>query len=384
VLKSVTIDRKPVKERRRRYQNGSLQKRKCGKYWCRVGYWWEGGSRRGKTLGKCADLTKGDAMTALSGLLKPINVEAARPVERRWTLKELIDEAYLPYCRRKWKESTAETTEDRIQHHLVRDLGKIEIRNITREILQRYLEKKTKSGLSHSVVHHLRWDMRAIFRFAHQDGLVNLNAGESLFTPGVPGPRSRDVLTAEQVQQILSALNLREQVVVRLAIFAGMRPGEIIGLQWKHLKEDHADIAQRIYRGKIDRPKTTRSKRLAALSPDTLTAIELWRKTTAHDDPEDWVFPSEKIATPIGRDNLWRRTIEPKLKPINLGWVNFQVMRRTHASLSRKAGIDPKLVADQLGHGIGVNIDTYTIAGLDQRLEAVSLLEQSLASTAVH
>jgi integrase len=54
-----------------------------------------------------------------------------------------------------------------------------------------------------------------------------------------------------------------------------MRPGEIIGLQWKHLKEDHADIEQRIYRGKIDRPKTARSKRLAALSPDTLTAIEL-------------------------------------------------------------------------------------------------------------
>jgi uncharacterized small protein (DUF1192 family) len=46
-------------------------------------------------------------------------------------------------------------------------------------------------------------------------------------------------------------------------------------------------------------------------------------------------------------------------------------MRRTHASLSRKAGIDPKLVADQLGHGIGVNLDVYTIADLEQRLAAV-------------
>jgi hypothetical protein len=51
-------------------------------------------------------------------------------------------------------------------------------------------------------------------------------------------------------------------------------------------------------------------------------------------------------------------------------------MRRTHASLSRKAGIDPKLVADQLGHGLGVNLDVYTIAGLDQRLLAVNALEQ--------
>ena len=85
----------------------------------------------------------------------------------------------------------------------------------------------------------------------------------------------------------------------------------------------------------------------------------------------------------MGRDNLWRRDIEPKLKAIGLDWVNFQVMRRTHASLSRKAGIDPKSVADQLGHGIGVNIDTYTISDLTQRLESVNLLEQSLASAAI-
>jgi hypothetical protein len=37
-------------------------------------------------------------------------------------------------------------------------------------------------------------------------------------------------------------------------------------------------------------------------------------------------------------------------------------MHRTHASLSRKAGIDPKFVADQLGHGLGVNLDVHTIA----------------------
>jgi hypothetical protein len=56
---------------------------------------------------------------------------------------------------------------------------------------------------------------------------------------------------------------------------------------------DHVAIEQRIYRGKIDGPKTTRTKRLAALSPDTLTAIELWRAKTYLEDLEAWVFPSE-------------------------------------------------------------------------------------------
>ena len=57
-----------------------------------------------------------------------------------------------------------------------------------------------------------------------------------------------------------------------------------------------------------------------------------------------------------------------------------------HTRASRRAGIDPKLVADQLGHGLGVNLDVYTIAGLEpeQRRAAVNILEQSLASTAIN
>jgi len=60
---------------------------------------------------------------------------------------------------------------------------------------------------------------------------------------------------------------------------------------------------------------------------------------------------------PMRKDNIWRRVIEPKLDEIKLKWATFQVMRRTHASLSRKVGVDPKLVADQLGNGLGVNLD---------------------------
>jgi hypothetical protein len=59
-------------------------------------------------------------------------------------------------------------------------------------------------------------------------------------------------------------------------------------------------------------------------------------------------------------------------------------MRRPHANLSRKEGIDRKLVADQLGHRLGVNLDVYTISDLTQRLESVGVLEQSLASTAIN
>jgi hypothetical protein len=58
--------------------------------------------------------------------------------------------------------------------------------------------------------------------------------------------------------------------------------------------------------------------------------------------------------------------------------VTFQVMRRTNASLAHKRGIDPKVAADQRGHGLGVAFDVYTQADLEQKLAAVSALDSAL------
>ena len=95
-------------------------------------------------------------------------------------------------------------------------------------------------------------------------------------------------------------------------------------------------------------------------------------------EPDAWVFESENPAKPIWRDNCWYRHMKPKLEQFGLGWANFQVLRRTHASLGHDAGIDPKVAADQRGHGIGVAIDVYTKAALSRRAEAAERLENAV------
>jgi hypothetical protein len=41
--------------------------------------------------------------------------------------------------------------------------------------------------------------------------------------------------------------------------------------------------------------------------------------------PDGFVFPSEKVSTSISLDNLWRRSMQPKLEKVGLGWATFQV-----------------------------------------------------------
>ena len=69
----------------------------------------------------------------------------------------------------------------------------------------------------------------------------------------------------------------------------------------------------------------------------------------------------------------------PKLKAVGLEWCNFQVMRRTHSTIMRQLGADPKMVADQLGHSLDVSLNVYAQSPVASRLEIVNQLERPLA-----
>ena len=185
-------------------------------------------------------------------------------------------------------------------------------------------------------------------------------------------------MTREEVKLFLAVLNLRETLISTLAIIAGMRPGEIFGLQWEHIREDHVDIRQRVYRGEVDSPKTQNSIRRVAISAGLGRMLKEWKKFSIDTSPGAWVFPSEKLKTPLRKDNCWRRGFMPHLKRVGLDWANFQVMRRTHCSLMRELNVDPKVVADQLGHTLDVNLNVYTQTPLETRTDAVNVLEPTL------
>jgi integrase len=72
-----------------------------------------------------------------------------------------------------------------------------------------------------------------------------------------------------------------------------------------------------------------------------LREIEEWRNQAVSTADNAWVFPSERM-TPLAKENSWRRSIIPKLEMAGLEWVNFHVMRRTHASLMSDLGIEGK------------------------------------------
>ena len=360
--------------RKMRYQKGSLRVQRSS--WV-VQYRDASGSHRQRTLGPTSELTRTEAETERANFMIRMNAKngIAKPMRMsRVTLGEFVHGKYFPFKEGRWKDSTKLTTKDRMERHLVDEIGDRLLVDLDREVLQELINRKAAVGLSKSMADHLRFDLGGIFKMAMGDGLVDRNPAVSLYTPRKAERAERRVMTLGQVLIGFSALAQRERLIFKLAVLTSLRPGEIFALLRKHVNSDHVEIAQRVYQGLIDTPKSTRSTRKAAVPAVLGAELREWL-SLIDSNPEAWLFPSEKGSTPLRPENVWRRAIGPQLKAVGLDWVNFQVLRRTHETLSHAQGIDPKTRADQAGHNVGVAINEYTATSLDQRLAAVQTLE---------
>ncbi len=202
----------------------------------------------------------------LTEILKPINEGAENPEKITWTLAKFCEVVYLPVCHRKWKASTDMVETNQLEVHLVRPLGEKLMQEITRSELQALLDEQARS-CGRSMVDHFRFRLRSVFALAMSEGVVDRNPAAALFTPRhYQEGRSREVLTPKQAAILIGALELREKVIVRLATWEGMRPGEILALQMGDLDDDSVWVRRRVYKGDIDEPKTKRSTRRVALT----------------------------------------------------------------------------------------------------------------------
>jgi integrase len=362
---------------RKRWQRGSV--RKMGSSW--VGqYRDEEGRGRSRVLGQVSEMTKTEARESLGEILAAINAKQGSP--QKCTFGDFIHGVYLPFYRRKWKSSTSATNEDRLRRCIVSEFTGRPLSSFRRAELQDYLDRMAARGLSFSTVDHLRWDLRQIFDMAVAEGYLSKNPAALLFTPKEAargGPKK--VMSPADVQLLLSALGLREMILARLVLIEGIRPGEALALKWGDIQADRLNVQRRVYRGKIDSPKTVRRAEVApALSDATHALLEQWRATAPDASSDGWVFPSETLRTPIAKDNLWRRHFSPFLKAVGLGWVTFQIMRRSGRSAQQEMGTDPKVAADQLGHTLDVSLNVYTQTSVVARKQAVDGLNGFLTT----
>jgi site-specific recombinase XerD len=132
-------------------------------------------------------------------ILGEVNARTSVTPDLQISFGQFVEGVALPFCRSKWKRSTAATTENRMRHHLMSEFGDVRLKDLRLKDLQAFLNRKAEA-LSKSVVAHLRWDLHQIFKVARAEGHVERDPTQALYTPRAAEPTVKRTMTIEEVQ----------------------------------------------------------------------------------------------------------------------------------------------------------------------------------------
>lgn len=159
-----------------------------------------------------------------------------------------------------------------------------------------------------------------------------------------------------------------------LDVAAGLRLGEITGLQWSDLDLDKGQVtaSHQVQRDKDGRPrlvplKTKTSKATIGIPASTVDVLKQHRKRQLAErmkvadvwQDNDLVFCTE-VETPLNPSNIRNRSFYPILKKAGLPRTRFHDLRHTCATLLLAHGVHPKLVQAHMRHArMSTTMDLY-------------------------
>ncbi len=258
-----------------------------------------------------------------------------------------------------YKPSALRGYEQSLRAKIVPELGHLRLSSVTRAHVQDLVDKLVAQGKSPSTVRNALLPLQAIYRRALGRSEVLVNPTLGLALPASRGRRDR-VAHPGEAKALLEALPSGDRPVWAMALYAGLRRGEIKGLRWSDVDFERGLI--RVEQGWDDRegpiePKSRAGRRRVPLAKP-LPSLLAAHKLQSTDKEEELVFgPGGGRA--IDTLKLARRA-RPIWRRAGLDPIGLHECRHTYAALMIAAGVNAKALSSYMGHSsITVTLDRY-------------------------
>jgi integrase len=365
----------------------------------REGNWWwispwqdefiEGRFTRKKKRMKVAPAAVSDreARKIASEMLRPMN-QGLEMIGSATDFGTYVSSTYRSTVLPLLATTTRKNYECYLDKHLLPMFTDTSLRDMNTMTLQKYF-----SGMkaSHATASKIKDVLASVLGSAVRFGLLVKSplVGVQL-PPARTGKSNKPYITPEQFDALVNLMAEPYATMVYVCVLAGLRVSELIGLKWEDVHPESLTIDERFSRGEWGCPKTNASSATIGVDERVvqrilgLKGMEVtinWggkgaKKTfniVRSDAPGDIVFQSLLTGVPMSDHNILSRHIKPVGRKLGIGWVNWQVLRRSYATWLVEAGADPKAVQGQMRHSrISTTMDIYTQFVPDSQRRAVA------------
>ena len=339
--------------------------------------------------------TKAEAQKKLRELLTTLDKGMSVDTSKA-TVAEFLEQWLTDYAETNTAPRTVQGYRGVVRRYLVPSVGRIPLVKLTPQDVQSLYAGMLGKGLSAQTVVHAHRVFREALKHAVKWQLLMRNVCDAVDPPR-PRRKEMSTLVGADIQRFLDAASGSPYgPVFFLALYTGMRRSELMGLKWSAVDFRHKTISvtQTIVRItgqglKTMEPKTSRSRRLVSLPPDAVALLAGMKAKRLEDleslgmvwKESDYVFC--RIDGSLIDPDTITHVFADIIKQAGLPHIRFHDLRHTHATMMMEQGVNPKTVADRLGHAsVVITLDTYShvLPGLQE--EAALKFQQAVHKAA--
>jgi integrase len=275
--------------------------------------------------------------------------------------------------------STRATYKSYIKNHFTPYFGNLKLKQLNEIHLKKFMAEKSKEGLSQASVRR----MTSVLKSALDEVMKQKSPArdiklpkEEKYTPHVP--------TDTEMELIHNAVRgTRDEPIVLLAAWCGLRRGEIFALKWNDIDwtkgmirvdESYAINEDNLYEDK--RPKSENGLRVVVVPEYLLELLDNMRKPkkSKKGNVVEISKPDHRIFNmrPDSYSSYWAKFVREKKLPD----IRFHDLRHYHASWLYAQGIPDQYAASRLGHDIKILKSIYQHLGLDRQVEIDNNIRQ--------
>jgi integrase len=178
------------------------------------------------------------------------------------------------------------------------------------------------------------------------------------------GPSEMQIATVEQVAAIAEQLPRRYRALVLVAVFGGLRWGELVELRRKriNLERGTVTVVEQLVEVNgafsLGPPKSAAGRRTVTLPAAMVEALAEHLDNYTPKSPDAFVFLSSQNRH-LRRSNFNRRVWQPATRAAGVEGLRVHDLRHTAGTLATAAGGSLREVMDRLGHSTTVAAVRY-------------------------
>lgn len=275
------------------------------------------------------------------------------------------------------KPATQTSYRQTAHNHIIPALGKTRLQNLTPVMVQRFYNDLQRAGLSAKTVKNVHGVLHQALRQAQKIGYIRSNPSEACTLPRTE-KKEIQPLDAPEIRAFLqSIVGEKHETLFKVALFTGMREGELLGLQWSCIDFERGTIninkqlsrpraKGEVYRFsslKNDKPRTIQPAPYVMGILKEHRARQLSERLRLGVAWDDGGFPDLVFTEDAGGHLCYTvvlRHFQRAIEKAGLEKRRFHDLRHTYAVTSLLAGDDGKTVQLNMGHhSAAFTLDQY-------------------------